>query len=131
MARSVIKNNPDTTNTDHCLQGFYCMADDEFDNPDDAAKYDGCEIECEDNEILMVDPRNGGDWQCIPRLGPMPLVCPGKFNTGNQNFVVIIQLNTLDIKNVGVLMVRMPAPWEHVSVMVSYGYHMIARQQSK
>ena len=64
-------------------QGFYCMDDAEFPTPEDAAMYEGCEIECQSNEILMVDPRNGGSWDCIPRLGPMPLICPGKFNTGD------------------------------------------------
>ena len=64
------------------MQGFYCMQDYEFPSMEDAIKYDGCEIECNDNEILLVDPRNGGDWQCIPRLGPMPLICPGGFHTG-------------------------------------------------
>ena len=64
------------------MQGFYCMQDYEFPSMEDAIKYDGCEIECNDDEILLVDPRNGGDWQCIPRLGPMPLICPGGFHTG-------------------------------------------------
>ena len=58
------------------------MDDDEFPSTGEAAMYEGCEIECLETEILLVDPRNGGSWNCVPRLGPMPLICPGKFNTG-------------------------------------------------
>ena len=58
------------------------MNDEDFENAGDAEIYDGCEIECASNEILLVDPRNGGRWDCIPKLGPMPLICPGGFNTG-------------------------------------------------
>ena len=41
--------------------------------------YEGCDITCDVGNMLLVDPRNGGDWRCI-REGPN--YCPGKFNTG-------------------------------------------------
>ena len=59
------------------IQGFYC----------DAAAagngFPGCAIECADDEILIVDPRNGGNWECT-KLSDISSVefCPGKFHTG-------------------------------------------------
>ena len=61
------------------------MSDEEFPNPEDAAVYDGCEIECADDEILLVNPRNGGSWNCAPGASQVDskiVLCPGKFNTG-------------------------------------------------
>ena len=46
----------------------------------DDGSYDGCDITCEEGNMLLVDPRNGGNWRCI-RSGPN--YCPGKFNTGS------------------------------------------------
>ena len=43
--------------------------------------YEGCDITCDEGNMLLVDPRNGGDWRCI-RSGPN--YCPGKFNTGDK-----------------------------------------------
>ena len=57
-----------------CFQGFYCMA-----GTSDDGSYDGCDITCEEGNMLLVDPRNGGNWRCI-KAGPY--YCPGKFNTG-------------------------------------------------
>ena len=57
------------------------MEDDEFDSEEEARKYDGCAIECAEDETLFVDPRLGGSWRCNKRIGPMPMWCPGKFNT--------------------------------------------------
>ena len=70
---------------DFSLQGFYCMSAEEFPDPADALVYDGCEIKCADDEILLADPRNGGSWNCAPASAQTDskiLLCPGKFNTG-------------------------------------------------
>ena len=44
--------------------------------------FEGCELECEDDEILIADTRYGGHWYCLEKIGPMPMLCPGGFNTG-------------------------------------------------
>merc|ERR1712059_58937 len=42
----------------------------------------GCDIECDEDEILVVDPHNGGSWGChATNPNSRPLLCPGKFNT--------------------------------------------------
>jgi len=42
----------------------------------------GCEIECAEDEILVVDPHNGGGWECHKtNENTRPLICPGKFMT--------------------------------------------------
>ena len=46
---------------------------------------DGCELVCEDDEILIADPRQK-TWYCLKKIGPMPLLCPGGFKTGKTNF---------------------------------------------
>ena len=48
------------------MQGFYCHSG----TTDEGYTYDGCDIECEHPNQLLVDPRNGGNWRCI-RLGPI------------------------------------------------------------
>ena len=45
---------------------------------------DGCELVCEDDEILIADPRQK-TWYCLKKIGPMPLLCPGGFKTGKTN----------------------------------------------
>ena len=106
------------------------MDDAAFHNPEDAAMYDGCEIECASNEILLVDPRNGGRWDCILKLGPMPLVCPGKFNTGSIFYFFILQLEAY-FQSVLVMMAQTPVQWVTVNAMVNCGYPMTVRRQSK
>ena len=46
-------------------------------------QFEGCELECGDDEILIADTRYGGHWYCLKKIGPMPMLCPGGFNTGN------------------------------------------------
>jgi len=46
-------------------------------NPDEV---DGCELVCEEDEILIADPREK-TWYCLPNVGPMPMKCPGGFKT--------------------------------------------------
>ena len=61
------------------------MSPDEFPNAEDAILYDGCEIKCAEDEILLADPRNGGSWNCAPTSAETDskiVLCPGKFNTG-------------------------------------------------
>jgi len=42
----------------------------------------GCEIECAEDEILVVDPHNGGSWECHKtNENTRPLICPGRFMT--------------------------------------------------
>jgi len=64
-----------------CLKAFYCMDDDALEqigeNPE---QVDGCELVCEDDEILIADPRQK-TWYCLKKIGPMPLLCPGGFKT--------------------------------------------------
>ena len=58
-------------------QGFFCdntLGDD----------VDGCLIECTEGHFLLVDPRNGGSWQCVEENPNIGSICPGKFNTGNK-----------------------------------------------
>ena len=59
------------------------MNNEDFPTDVDSNLYDGCAIECTENEFLFVDPRGSGSWKCIEKLGPMPMWCPGQFNTGN------------------------------------------------
>ena len=64
------------------------MSPEEFPTPEDAEMYDGCEIKCADDEILLADPRNGGSWNCAPtsvQTNSKIVLCPGKFNTGLIN----------------------------------------------
>jgi len=70
-----------------CHSGFFCLgAEDEVivdmngdPLPNNAR---GCEIECADDEILVVDPHNGGGWECHKtNENTRPLICPGKFMT--------------------------------------------------
>ena len=67
-----------------CKKAFFCMTPDMF--PEDVTNpelFEGCELECEDDEILIADTRYGGHWYCLKKIGPMPMLCPGGFNTGN------------------------------------------------
>ena len=64
------------------------MSPEEFPTPEDAKMFDGCEIKCADDEILLADPRNGGSWNCAPtsvQTNSKIVLCPGKFNTGLIN----------------------------------------------
>merc|ERR1719189_3123500 len=62
-----------------CHSGFVCLG--EFVTANGVA-YEGCEIECREDEVLVVDPHNGGNWECRPtNPNTRPLICPGKFNT--------------------------------------------------
>ena len=106
------------------------MDDDRWHNPEDAAMYDGCEIECASNEILLVDPRNGGKWDCIPKLGPMPLICPGKFNTGSILYFFNVQLEAY-FQSVHATMAQTRVQWVTVNVMVNCGCPMTAKRQSE
>jgi len=54
------------------------MFPDDVTNPE---QYEGCELECADDEILIADTRYGGHWYCLKKIGPMPMICPGGFNT--------------------------------------------------
>lgn len=64
-----------------CLKAFYCMDNDALEEiGEDPAQVDGCELVCEDDEILMADPRQN-TWYCLKKIGPMPLLCPGGFKT--------------------------------------------------
>merc|ERR1719446_1450441 len=72
---------------DDCHQGFYCIdfTDPSNNFPDDIINmgYDGCKNECEEDEVLIIDP-NRGDWNCVPKIVNATIldnVCPGKFNT--------------------------------------------------
>ena len=70
------------------FQGFYC---------DTAAAgngFPGCAIECADDEILVVDPRNAGSWQCRKEadMNGLGVICPGKFHTGSLNLLVDLRL---------------------------------------
>merc|ERR1712241_1112340 len=59
---------------DDCHQGFFCdntLGED----------VDGCLIECTEGHFLLVDPRNGGSWQCVEENPNIGSICPGKFNT--------------------------------------------------
>jgi len=64
---------------DNCHKGFICDQ-----QTVDGNVYDGCEISCAMDEILVVDPHPPGSWKCEPNLVndvSRPLLCPGKFNT--------------------------------------------------
>merc|ERR1712059_93389 len=68
---------------DSCHKGFFCRGA--------AGKtewmgefYDGCEITCWEDEVLVIDPHNGIDWHCERNLvnnASRPGICPGKLNT--------------------------------------------------
>jgi len=63
-----------------CHSGFFCLVEDGQVVPD--TEYQGCEIECAEDEILVVDPHNGGSWGCHKtNENSRPLICPGRFNT--------------------------------------------------
>ena len=58
-------------------QGFFCdntLGED----------VDGCLIECTEGHFLLVDPRNGGSWQCVEENPNTGSICPGNFNTGKN-----------------------------------------------
>ena len=90
-----------TISTKH-FQGFFCLSGGDDPLVDtDTGMWQGCEIECEDDEvrrkaknyfatnllkILVVDPHNGGQWECHKtNEDTRPLLCPGKFNTGPKS----------------------------------------------
>merc|ERR1712154_358474 len=62
-----------------CMKAFYCTEV----PPDvtDGGEYEGCAVECQENEILIADPIDGGSFKGLTKLGPMPMLCPGAFNT--------------------------------------------------
>ena len=77
------------------FEAFYCT-EVPSDVPD-GGEYDGCAVECHEDQILIADPRSrplisntvfntllyrdGGSFKCLTKLGPMPMLCPGGFNT--------------------------------------------------
>lgn len=63
---------------EECHHGFYCLNKNQFPG------YDGCEIMCQPDQVLVVDPRNSGSWSCktvTDNSAVLGGVCPGKFNT--------------------------------------------------
>jgi len=62
---------------DDCTKGYYC------DSAAGGNDFPGCAIECETDEILIVDPRNGGSWECKNKadMNGLGAICPGKFHT--------------------------------------------------
>merc|ERR1712228_1008468 len=63
-----------------CHSGFFCLVEEGQVVPGTNAQ--GCEIECAADEILVVDPHNGGSWECHKtNENTRPLICPGRFNT--------------------------------------------------
>merc|ERR1711935_1078349 len=58
---------------EECHHGFYCLNQTQFPG------YEGCDIRCQDWQVLVVDPRNAGSWKCQNAL--LINVCPGAFNT--------------------------------------------------
>merc|ERR1719431_2222614 len=63
---------------EECHKGFYCL------NKNQYPGYDGCEIECQPDQVLVVDPRNSGSWSCktvTDNNAVLGSACPGKFNT--------------------------------------------------
>merc|ERR1719242_2020385 len=65
-----------------CHSGFVCLAGQGEVVEVNGVAYEGCEIECREDEVLVVDPHNGGNWECRPtNPNTRPLICPGKFNT--------------------------------------------------
>ena len=61
------------------FHGYYC------DTTAGGNDFPGCAIECATDEILIVDPRNGGSWECKNKayMNGLGAICPGKFHTGN------------------------------------------------
>merc|ERR1712212_624668 len=63
---------------EECHMGFFCLNEQQFPG------YDGCEISCQADEVLIVDPRNSGSWACkkvSDNSAVLGSACPGKFNT--------------------------------------------------
>merc|ERR1711935_390199 len=63
---------------EQCHHGFYCLDQKQFPG------YEGCDIRCKDDEVLIVDPRNAGSWKCVKveeNQAVLGGVCPGAFNT--------------------------------------------------
>ena len=58
---------------------------------------DGCELVCEDDEILIADPRQK-TWYCLKKIGPMPLLCPGGFKTGKTKLWIYSGIKCLSWK---------------------------------
>merc|ERR1719192_3298764 len=50
-----------------CRRAFYCT--EVPDSVENGADYDGCGVECQDNEILIADPRDGGSFYCLTKIG--------------------------------------------------------------
>merc|ERR1712212_2025 len=68
--------------SDSCHKGFYCRDPEGIDIQ--GVNYQGCEITCREDEILLVDPHNGGSWECMANMvneESRPFLCPGKFDT--------------------------------------------------
>ena len=63
-----------------CKQGFFCFNG----TTEETGPYEGCHIICTEGLQLLVDPRNGGSWKCVPFNDTIS--CPGKFNTGNIQY---------------------------------------------
>ena len=65
---------------------------------------DGCLIECTEGHFLLVDPRNGGSWQCVEENPNIGSICPGKFNTGNKAAMLdIVEYVILNLKNLSLI----------------------------
>jgi len=62
---------------DGCHEGFYCDSS-RSEGDDDV---EGCQLKCGEDETLLIDPRLGGSWQCVPDDNSAGVICPGKFNT--------------------------------------------------
>ena len=61
-----------------------------LENPE-SDEVEGCFIECQEGDILQVDPRTPGSWKCVHKSDEPLLICPGAFNTG----VFCLNLNGL------------------------------------
>ena len=46
---------------------------------------EGCEIQCLDTQILKVDPRSPGSWECVSKDDARAPICPGAFHTGKTH----------------------------------------------
>jgi len=66
-----------------CHSGFFCLAGGDDPLIETASgKFEGCELECGEGETLVVNPTNGGSWDCVrTNDNSAGLMCPGAFNT--------------------------------------------------
>ena len=67
------------------------MDKEDFPSNVNSSLYDGCAIMCNNDEILVVDPRGSsgnGSWNCVKKTEGLQLVCPGEFNTSNFHYYI-------------------------------------------